>query len=96
MGELVVRIVSGPQVGWCVHEAGDFFEVENGAIRIPSGKCVCVLSLSTLLPFISAHQGGTEPLGRKSLVEHVHCPDPEGKVIWKIEVSSQSTPAKTK
>lgn len=90
MDRLVVRVVKGPQVSWCVHEAGDFFEVENSTVRVPSGKCVCAWSLSVLLPFVSACRGGTVP------VEYVHCPDPIGKVVWRIEqASSQSSSAKT-
>lgn len=81
-----MKVVKEAQVPWCVHVSGDFFEVEDNAIRIPAGRRICAWSLSTLLPFILACQGGKSDSNDLSLfVEYVHCPDPEGKVIWKIE-----------
>lgn len=85
---LVVKVVS---VGsnYCVHKVGDFFEVENDVIRIPAGKHICIWSLSSLLPFLSARQRSTEESADWLFsVESIHCPDPDGKVIWKIENKS--------
>ena len=86
MYKLVVRIVSSACVNWCVHELGDFFEVEDDMIWIPPGKRICVWSLSALLPFLSACQReNSESSNSLPTVEYIHCPDPKGKVVWKIE-----------
>ena len=86
--KLVVKVV---KVGstHCSHKVGDFFEVENDVIRIPEGKHVCIWSLSSLLPFLSARQRSDEKSGNWLFgVEYIHCPDPDGKVVWKIESAS--------
>ena len=87
--KLIVKVDS---VGssYCAHKVGDFFEVENDTIKIPDGKHVCIWSLSSLLPFLSACQRSDE--GKADwlfTVEYIHCPDPNGKVVWKIEKTPQ-------
>ncbi len=86
--KLVVRVIS---IGgdYCAHKVGDFLEVENDTIRIPNGKHVCIWSLSSLLPFLSARQRSSKGSADWLFdVEYIHCPDPNGKVIWKIENES--------
>lgn len=86
--KLVVKVV---KVGssYCPHKVGDFFEVENDVVRIPEGKHVCLWSLSSLLPFLSARQRSNATSSDWLFsVEHIHCPDPDGKTIWKIENAS--------
>lgn len=74
---------------YCSHKVGDFFEVENDVIRIPEGKHVCIWSMSSLLPFLSARQRLTEESkGWLFGVEYIHCPDPDGKAVWRIETVS--------
>jgi uncharacterized repeat protein (TIGR04076 family) len=86
--KLIVRVV---KIGcnYCSHKVGDFFEVENDVIQIPEGKHVCIWSMSSLLPFLSARQRSKEEskdwLFR---VEYIHCPDPDGKAVWRIETVS--------
>ena len=67
---------------------GDYFSVRDGDIRIPKGGYVCMWALQSMLPVIPLKE-------RKILkgpdedwvwrVHHVQCPDPEGRVIFKIE-----------
>lgn len=86
--KLVVKVV---KVGssYCSHKVGDFFEGENDVVRIPQNKHVCIWSLSSLLPFLSARQRSDQKFTDWLFtVEYIHCPDPDGKTIWKIENAS--------
>jgi uncharacterized repeat protein (TIGR04076 family) len=69
-------------------EKGDYFTVENGDIRIPEGRFVCVWALQNILPLIPAKERKVCE-SRKAdwmwRVHHVQCPDPDGRVIFKIE-----------
>lgn len=67
---------------------GDYFTVRDGDIRIPEGGYVCVWALQNLLPVITPKE--REILEEKDedwmwRVHHVQCPDPKGRVIFKIE-----------
>lgn len=70
----------------CGLEVGDYFEVtESSRLRIPPGKHFCIFALSAVLPLIPAKQRATGPddwLDRDSLVA---CPDPDERVIMRIE-----------
>jgi uncharacterized repeat protein (TIGR04076 family) len=82
---------------------GDYFTVTDGDIRIPEGKHICIWALHSLLPLITtkereiAEDHAEDWLWR---VHHAQCPDPEGRVIFKIEqqgkieeISTDTTPA---
>ena len=79
----VVAIEGRSVCGMCV---GDYFEVtESNRLRLPAGKHFCIFALSAVLPLIAAKQRDTQPgdwLERDSLVA---CPDPDERVIMKIE-----------
>jgi uncharacterized repeat protein (TIGR04076 family) len=68
--------------------AGDYFTVRDGDIRIPEGGYVCMWALQSILPLIppkerkSAEDKDDDWLWR---VHHAQCPDPNGRVILKIE-----------
>lgn len=67
---------------------GDYFTVRDGDIRIPEGGYVCVWALQNLLPVITPKE--REILEEKDedwmwRVHHAQCPDPKGRVIFKIE-----------
>ena len=67
---------------------GDYFTVRDGDIRIPAGGFVCVWALQNLLPVITPKE--REILEEKDgdwmwRVHHAQCPDPKGRVIFKIE-----------
>jgi len=54
------------------------------------GNTCAYWSLSSLLPFLSACQRAGEGKGDWLFdVEYIHCPDPNGKVVWKIEKALQ-------
>jgi uncharacterized repeat protein (TIGR04076 family) len=67
---------------------GDYFTVRDGDIRIPEGGYICLWALQSLLPVITPKE--REILEEKDedwmwRVHHTQCPDPKGRVIFKIE-----------
>jgi uncharacterized repeat protein (TIGR04076 family) len=69
-------------------EKGDWFTVDNGDIRIPAGRFVCAWALQNILPLVPAKERKIAE-SRKSdwmwRVHHVQCPDPRGRVVFRIE-----------
>jgi uncharacterized repeat protein (TIGR04076 family) len=67
---------------------GDYFTVRDGDIRIPEGGYVCVWALQSILPLIPAKEREI-PEGKGDdwmwRVHHAQCPDPNGRVIFKID-----------
>ncbi len=67
---------------------GDSFTVDNGDIRIPAGSFVCAWALQNILPLVPAKE---RKIGERRTddwmwrVHHVQCPDPKGRVVFKIE-----------
>jgi uncharacterized repeat protein (TIGR04076 family) len=67
---------------------GDYFTIRDGEIRIPEGGYVCIWALQSILPLITpkereiAEDKGEDWMWR---VHHAQCPDPNGRVILKIE-----------
>lgn len=69
-------------------EKGDYFTVDNGDIRIPDGRFVCVWALQNILPLIPAKERKiceSRSADWMWRVHHVQCPDPSGRVVFKIE-----------
>jgi uncharacterized repeat protein (TIGR04076 family) len=69
-------------------KAGDYFTVRDGDMRIPAGSYVCLWALHSLMPMLPAKEREiTETRDEDWMwrVHHAQCPDPEGRVIWKIE-----------
>jgi uncharacterized repeat protein (TIGR04076 family) len=67
---------------------GDYFTVRDGDIRVPEGKYVCLWALQSLLPVITPKEREiVEDKGEDWLwrVHHVQCPDPAGRVIFRID-----------
>ncbi len=67
---------------------GDYFTVRNGDIRMPDGGFVCLWALQNLLPLIPAKEREIAESRDQDWLWRVHsaqCPDPEGRVIFKIE-----------
>ncbi|MFQ6100370.1 MAG: TIGR04076 family protein [Anaerolineae bacterium] len=67
---------------------GDYFTVRDGDIRIPGSGHVCLYALQSLLPVITPKEREiTEERNEDWMwrVHHVQCPDPDGRVVFKIE-----------
>ena len=64
---------------------GDYFTVEDGLLRIAEGGYICLWALQSLLSALHAWgQGSPEGRGCPSLAELVQCPDPKGRVTFRI------------
>jgi uncharacterized repeat protein (TIGR04076 family) len=67
---------------------GDYFTVRDGNIQIPDGGYICLWALQSILPLITpkereiAEDRGEDWMWR---VHHAQCPDPNGRVVFKIE-----------
>jgi uncharacterized repeat protein (TIGR04076 family) len=87
---VTVERIEGRSV--CGLEVGDYFELtESSRLRIPSGKHFCVYALSAVLPLLAAKQrqlAENDWLESESLVA---CPDPEERLIMKIERIAKHT-----
>jgi len=93
MYELEVRVTK--VMGVCTADPpmkpGDSFFVCNGDIRIPEGGYVCMWALQSLLPLLPAKERRIDEAQDEDWlwrVHHMQCPDPEGRVIWKIQRST--------
>ncbi len=71
---------------------GDYFTVRNGDLRIPAGGHVCLWALQSLMPILTTKE---RRIGEKHSddwvwrVHHAQCPDPKGRVIWRIVRSNE-------
>jgi uncharacterized repeat protein (TIGR04076 family) len=67
---------------------GDYFTVNDGNIQIPEGGYICLWALQSLMPLLTPkereiHEEKDEDWMWR--VHHAQCPDPNGRVIFKIE-----------
>jgi uncharacterized repeat protein (TIGR04076 family) len=90
MFELVVRVTK--VLGQCTAQPpmapGDSFSVRDGDIRIPEGGYICLWALQSLLPLITPKEREIAEAPDQDWmwrVHHAQCPDPKGRVIFKIE-----------
>lgn len=87
---VTVERIEGRSV--CGLEVGDFFDLtESSRVRIPEGKHFCLYALQSVLPLLPAKQrqlADDDWLERDSLVA---CPDPDERVIMRIERTSERT-----
>lgn len=69
-------------------KTGDYFIVSDGDIRIPEGGYICLWALQSLMPLIPAKEreiAEAEDEDWMWKVHHAQCPDPNGRVIFRIE-----------
>jgi uncharacterized repeat protein (TIGR04076 family) len=87
---ITVERIEGRSV--CGMAVGDYFELtESSRLRIPPGKYFCVYALSAVLPLLAAKQrllAENDWLESDSLVA---CPDPEERLIMKVERIAKRT-----
>ena len=81
---VTVERIEGRSV--CGLEVGDYFELtESSRVRIPEGRHFCLYALQAVIPLLPAKQRQlpeSDWLERDSLVA---CPDPDERVIMRIE-----------
>ena len=86
LADLRVTVVAIEGRSVCGLQVGDWFEVtESSRVRIPAGKHFCLYALAAVLPLLPAKMRALDPadwLSRDSLVA---CPDPDERVIMRIE-----------
>jgi uncharacterized repeat protein (TIGR04076 family) len=87
---VTVESIEGKSV--CGMEVGDYFElVESAKLRIPDGKHFCIYALNSVIPLLPAKQ---RILDHNDWLErdiHVTCPDPEERLILRIERINRRT-----
>jgi uncharacterized repeat protein (TIGR04076 family) len=87
---VTVERIDGRSV--CGLEVGDFFEVtESSRLRIPPDRHFCIYALSAILPLLPAKQrrlAAEDWLEQETLVA---CPDPDERVIMRIERIGERT-----
>jgi uncharacterized repeat protein (TIGR04076 family) len=81
---VTVERIEGRSV--CGLEVGDYFELtESSRVRIPAGRHFCLYALQSVLPLLPAKQRrlpAEDWLEQDSLV---CCPDPDERVVMRIE-----------
>lgn len=87
---VVVERVEGRPV--CGLVPGDYFELkESSRLSIPAGRHFCVYALAAVLPLLPAKQRELAPDDWLAGEELVACPDPDERVIMRIERIGRST-----
>ena len=92
MYELEVKVTK--VLGACTAEPpmmpGDAFTVRDGDLRLPEGGYICMYALQSILPLITPKEREIcDDQDWMWRVHHAQCPDPQGRVIFKIERSGK-------
>ena len=95
--EIQVKKIMGKCTANPPCERGDVFYIRDGDIRIPEGSSICMWALQSMLPLITLKEREIAE-GKDDdwvwRVHHVQCPDPEGRVIFKINRLDEITKGK--
>jgi uncharacterized repeat protein (TIGR04076 family) len=87
-----LKVTVSKVLGTCTaHPAmqpGDSFTVSAGDIRIPEGSYICLYALQSLMPVLTPKEREIAEDKSEDWMWRVHraqCPDPAGRVLFKIE-----------
>ena len=81
---VTVERIEGRSV--CGLGVGDYFEVtESSRLRIPAGRHFCIYAVQSVLPLLAAKQRKLPDGDWLEQDSHVACPDPDERVIMRIE-----------
>jgi uncharacterized repeat protein (TIGR04076 family) len=70
----------------CGLQVGDYFEVtESSRVRIPPGRHFCMYALAAVLPMLPAKMRALDPADWMAQDSFVACPDPDERLIMRIE-----------
>jgi uncharacterized repeat protein (TIGR04076 family) len=84
--DLRVTVVEIKGRSVCGLSVGDYFEVtESNRLRIPPGKHFCIYALQSVLLLLPARQRELDPKDWMAQDTLVACPDPDERLIMKIE-----------
>lgn len=69
---------------------GDSFFLEDSKLFVPDGKHICIWALNSMMPVfpVLAQKAHLPKEHWISKVAHFTCPDPKGKVLFRLEVVS--------
>lgn len=67
---------------------GDYFYLKNSRLYVPEGKYICMWALQSMMPVfpILNERDKLDDGHWIKKVRYFTCPDPEGKVIYRLEV----------
>jgi uncharacterized repeat protein (TIGR04076 family) len=86
LANLRVTVVAIEGRSVCGLAVGDWFEVtESSRVRIPAGRHFCLYALAAILPLLPAKMRALEADDWLAHDNLVACPDPEERVIMRIE-----------
>jgi uncharacterized repeat protein (TIGR04076 family) len=86
LADLRVTVVAIEGRSVCGLAVGDWFEVtESSRLRLPPGKHFCLYALAAVLPLLPAKMRALDPNDWLSQDSLVACPDPDERVIIRIE-----------
>jgi uncharacterized repeat protein (TIGR04076 family) len=86
---VVVERIEGRSV--CGMRAGDWFELtESSHLRTCPGRFFCVYALAAVLPLLAAKQRDLSPGDWLESDNLVACPDPDERLIMRIERTGRS------
>jgi len=89
---VVVERIEGRPV--CGMRPGDWFELtESSHLCTRPGRFFCVYALASVLPLLAAKQRQLPPGDWLEQDMHVACPDPDERVIMRIERTGRRTVA---
>jgi len=75
----------------CGLKVGDYFEVtESSRVRIPPGRHFCLYAMAAILPLLPAKMRALDSADWLSQDNLVACPDPEERLIMRIERTGES------
>jgi uncharacterized repeat protein (TIGR04076 family) len=87
---VTVERIEGRSV--CGLRVGDYFELtESSRVRIPDGRHFCVYALQAVLPLLPAKQRRLPGEDWLEQDVHVACPDPDERLIMRIERIGERT-----
>ena len=87
---VTVHAIEGRSV--CGLSVGDYFEVtESSRVHIPPGRHFCLYALAAILPLLPAKMRALDSADWLSHDSLVACPDPEERLIMRIERIGETT-----
>ena len=72
-------------------QVGDYFVVEDSRLYVPDGKFICIWALQSMMPVfpIMSVREQLDAGHWVSKVKTFSCPDPKGKVQYRLEVEEE-------